>query len=261
MATHNSVTRLHGKVALITGGSRGIGAAVTRRLAAEGAAVAVNYRSDAAAADALVKEIVGSGGRAVALQADVSDPAQSKSLVEGVVEEFGELHLLASNAGIEHFGPLQSISLDEFDRVFHTNVAGQLFVTQSAAAAMASGSRIVLTSSVSARIAVHHHTLYSASKAAVNAMVLTLAPELAEIGIAINAIAPGGTATDMAAENAKHYIHPALAQVDPQVVGQSMNSLRRLANPEEIASAVAFLLSDDASYVTGSTLDAAGGWI
>jgi 3-oxoacyl-[acyl-carrier protein] reductase len=261
MATHNSVTRLHGKVALITGGSRGIGAAVTRRLAAEGAAVAVNYRSDAAAADALVKEIVGNGGRAVARQADVSDPAQSKSLVEGVVEEFGELHLLASNAGIEHFGLLQSISLKDFDRVFHTNVAGQLFVTQSAVAAMASGGRIVLTSSVSARIAVHHHTLYSASKAAVNAMVLNLAPELAEIGIAINAVAPGGTLTDMAAENAKHYIHPALAQVDPQVVGQSMNSLRRLANPEEIASAVAFLLSDDASYVTGSTLDAAGGWI
>ena len=175
---------------------------------------------------------------------------------KGWSKKFGELHLLASNAGIEHFGPLQSISLEDFDRVFHTNVAGQLFVTQSAAAAMASGGRIVLTSSVSARIAVHHHTLYSASKAAVNAMVLTLAPELAEIGIAINAIAPGGTATDMAAENAKHYIHPALRQVDPKVVGQSMNSLRRLANPEEIASAVAFLLSDDASYVTGSTLDA-----
>ena len=107
----------------------------------------------------------------------------------------------------------------------------------------------------------HHHTLYGASKAAVSSMVLNLAPELAEIGIAINAIAPGGTATDMAAENAKHYTHPALAQVDPEVVGKSMNSLGRWANPDEIASTVAFLLSDDASYVTGSTLDAAGGWI
>jgi NAD(P)-dependent dehydrogenase (short-subunit alcohol dehydrogenase family) len=115
-----------------------------------------------------------------------------KSLVDEVIAEFGQLHLLASNAGIEHFGPLQSIRLEDFDRVFHTNVAGQLFVTQSAAAVNASGGRIVLTSSVSARIAVHHHTLYCASKAAVNAMVLTLAPELAEIGIAINAIAPGG---------------------------------------------------------------------
>ncbi|MET0701485.1 MAG: SDR family oxidoreductase [Mycobacterium sp.] len=261
MATHNSQARLTGKVALITGGSRGIGAAVTRRLAAEGAGVAVNYRSDAAAANALVKEIVGNGGRAVAFQADVSDPAQSQALVEDVVKEFGALHLLASNAGIEHFGPLASIGMDDFDRVFHTNVAGQLFVTQAAVATMAKGGRIVLTSSVSARIAVHHHALYGASKAAINAMVLNLAPELAEVGIAINAIAPGGTATDMAAENAKHYTHPALADVDPNVVGASMNSLGRWAGPDEIAAAVAFLLSDDASYITGSTLDAAGGWI
>ena len=92
-------------------------------------------------------------------------------------------------------------------------------------------------------------------------MVLNLAPELAELGIAINAIAPGGTATDMAAENAKHYTHLALAGVDPDVVGKSMNSLGRWADPDEIAAAVAFLLSDDASYLTGSTLDAGGGWI
>jgi NAD(P)-dependent dehydrogenase (short-subunit alcohol dehydrogenase family) len=261
MATKNSVARLSGKVALVTGGSRGIGAAVTRRLAQEGAAVAVNYRSDAAAAEALVGEIVANGGRAVAFQADVSDPAQSKSLVDAVVTEFGELHLLASNAGIEHFGTLQSLGLQDFDRVFHTNVAGQLFVTQAAVAAMTGGGRIVLTSSISARIAVHHHALYGASKAAVNAIVLNLAPELAEIGIAINAIAPGGTATDMAAENAKHYGHPALADVDPDVVGRSMNSLGRWADPDEIAAAVAFLLSDDASYLTGSVLDASGGWI
>jgi NAD(P)-dependent dehydrogenase (short-subunit alcohol dehydrogenase family) len=261
MAATREFSRLAGKTALITGGSRGIGAAVSRRLAAEGAAVAINYRSDSAAADALAKEITGNGGHAVTFQADVSDPAKSKALIDAVVAEFGELHLLASNAGIEHFGTLQSITMADFDRVFHTNVAGQLFVTQAAVAAMPRGGRIVLTSSISARIAVHHHALYGASKAAVNAMVLNLAPELAEAGIAINAIAPGGTATDMAAENAKHYTHPALAHVDQEMVGQSMNSLGRLADPEEIASAVAFLLSDDASYLTGSTLDAAGGWI
>lgn len=261
MTTRNPVAPLDGKVALITGGGRGIGAAICRRLAEEGAAVAVNYRSDAAAADLLVKEIVGNGGRAAAIQADVSDPVQSMSLVEDVVDEFGELHLLASNAGIEHFGSLQSITIDDFDRVFHTNVAGQLFVTQAAAAAMTNGGRIVLTSSVSARIAVHHHVLYGASKAAVSAMVLNLAPELAEIGIAINAIAPGGTATDMAAEVAEHYTHPALAGIDPNLLGRSMNALGRLAEPDEIAAAVAFLLSGEASYLTGSTLDAAGGWI
>jgi NAD(P)-dependent dehydrogenase (short-subunit alcohol dehydrogenase family) len=261
MTTQISAARLGGKVALITGGSRGIGAAVTRRLAAEGAAVAINYRSDAEAADALVAEVIGGGGRAVAIRADVSDPAQSRSLVDDVVDQFGALHLLASNAGVEHFGPLASLTMNDFDRIFHTNVAGQLFVTQAAAAAMTDGGRIVLTSSISARIAVHHHTLYGASKAAVNAMVLNLAPELAEAGIAINAIAPGGTATDMAAEHAKSYTHPELADVDPDKVIKSMNSLRRLADPQEIAAAVAFLLSEDASYLTGSVLDASGGWI
>jgi len=119
----------------------------------------------------------------------------------------------------------------------------------------------VLTSSVSARIAVHHHTLYAASKAAVSAMVLNLAPELAERGIAINAIAPGGTATDMAAEHTASYTPPALRDVPPETVIQSMNALGRLAEPDEIAAVAAFLLSPDASYITGATIDAAGGWI
>lgn len=259
MAVQKSVDRLSGKIALITGGSRGIGAAITRRLAGEGAAVAINYRSDAAAAEALVKEIVGNGGRAVAFQADVSDHSESKSLVDDVVAEFGALHLLASNAGIEHFGALQSITLADFDRVYHTNVAGQLFVTQAAVAAMTEGGRIVLTSSISARIAVRHHSLYGPSKAAINSLVLNLAPELAAVGIAINAIAPGGTATDMAVENAKHYGQP--AEDVGSIRMDMVNSLGRLAEPAEIAAAVAFLLSEDASYLTGSVLDASGGWM
>jgi 3-oxoacyl-[acyl-carrier protein] reductase len=253
--------RLTGKVALITGGSRGIGAAITRRLAAEGAAVAINYRSGSDAADALVTEIVDGGGRAKAFQADVSDPTQPRRLIAEVATEFGGIDVVASNAGVEHFGALQSITPEDVDRVFHTNVAGQLFVVQAAAAAMTGGGRIVLTSSISARIAVYQHTLYAASKAAVSAMVLNLAPELAEVGIAINAIAPGGTATDMATQNAKYYTPPALADVDPGAVIKSMNAIGRLAGPDEIAAAVAFLLSDDASYVTGSTLDASGGWM
>jgi 3-oxoacyl-[acyl-carrier protein] reductase len=254
-------TRLTGKIALVTGGSRGIGAAISRRLAAEGAAVAINYRSGGDAAAALVAEIVDGGGRATALQADVSDPVQPKELVARVVADLGGLDLVASNAGVEHFGALDAITSEDFDRVFHTNVAGQLFVVQAAAAAMGAGGRIVLTSSISARIAVYQHTLYAASKAAVSAMVLNLAPELAERGIAINAIAPGGTATDMATENAKYYTPPALADVDPDAVVKSMNAIGRLAETDEIAAAVAFLLSEDASYVTGSTLDASGGWV
>jgi 3-oxoacyl-[acyl-carrier protein] reductase len=253
--------RLAGKTAVVTGAGRGIGAAIARRLAAEGAAVAVNYVQDSASAQALVTDIRGNGHRAVALQADVGDVSQTQALIGRVVDEFGGLDILASNAGVEHFGALDTITPADFDRVFRINVAGQLFVTQAAVAAMPTGGRVLLTSSISARIAVYQHTLYAASKAAVSAMVLNLAPELAERGICINAIAPGGTATDMAAEHGARYTPPALRDVDPDAVTRSMIAIGRLAQPDEIAAAAAFLLSADASYITGTTIDVAGGWL
>lgn len=253
--------RLAGKRALVTGGSRGIGAAITRRLAAEGATVAVNYVADHSSADELVTELADKGHQVAAFRADVSDRAQAHDLVRRMVAEFGGLDILASNAGVEHFGALESITEADFDRVFHINAAGQLFVTQAAAAAMISGGRILLTSSISARIGVYQHTLYAASKAAVSAMVLNLAPELAERGITINAIAPGGTATDMAAEVGARYTPPALRDVPAEAVIASMNALGRLADPDEIAAVAGFLLSPDASYLTGATIDASGGWM
>lgn len=255
----NESARLAGKRALVTGGGRGIGAAIARRLAAEGAAVAVNYVANRSSADALVRELTDKGYQAAAFRADVADRAQTADLVAWVVDEFGGLDILASNAGVEHFGALESITDADFDRVFRINVAGQLFATQAAVAAMKSGGRILLTSSVSARIAVHSHTLYAASKAAVSAIALNLAPELAERGIAINAIAPGGTATDMAAEVAALYTPPALRDVLAEKVIESMSAIGRLADPDEIAAVAAFLLSPDASYITGATIDASGG--
>ena len=251
--------RLEGKRALITGGGRGIGAAIARRLASDGAAVAINYVSDAHSAEALVAELTAAGHRAAAFQADVAHAEQTHDLVGQVVDEFGGVDLLASNAGVEYFGALESITVADFDRVFHINVAGQLFATQAAAAAMTAGGRILLTSSVSARIAVYQHTLYAASKAAVSAMVLNLAPELAERGIAINAIAPGGTATDMAAEHAPSYTPPSLRGVAPEDILKSVYALGRRAEPSEIAAIASFLLSADASYLTGATIDASGG--
>ena len=202
-----STSSLAGKRVLVTGGSRGIGAAIVRRLASQGATVAVNYRSDRAAADALVGELRDNGCAASAFPADVSDAAQAHELVGAVVSEFGGLDLLVSNAGVEHFGALETITQADFDRLFQTNVAGQLFVTQAAVAAMTDGGRIVLSSSVSVRLAVHHHALYAASKAAIPAMVRNLAPELAERNIAINAIAPGATATRMATA-LQRQLHP-----------------------------------------------------
>jgi NAD(P)-dependent dehydrogenase (short-subunit alcohol dehydrogenase family) len=249
---------LNGKVALVTGGSRGIGAAVVRRLAADGAAVAVNYRANAEKAQALVDEIVAAGGTAVALAADVSEPEQTGRLVDEAVNRLGGLDILVSNAGIEHFGALGTITPDDFDRIYRTNVRGQLFAAQHAARHLGEGGRIVLTSSVSASRAFRHHTLYASSKAAVEAMVLNLAPELGERGITINAIAPGGTATDMAADASPQYME-GRENVDVAAELKHMIALGRLAQPQEIAAAVAFLVSPDASYMTGRTLAVDGG--
>ena len=251
--------KLTGKIAVVTGASRGIGKAIATKLASEGAIVAINYRNNAQPAEELVSELKEQGFKAQAFRADMSKPEESQALLEDVVKAFGKVDILVSNAGIEHFGKLEEITKEDFDRVFSTNVAGQLFVTQAAARYLPSGGRIVLTSSVSAKISVFHHTLYAASKAAVSAMVLNLAPELGERGITINAIAPGGTATDMATENGKLYTHPALRDAPPEALLKSKTSLQRLAQPEEIAAAVTFLVSDDASYITGSTLAVDGG--
>ena len=181
--------------------------------------------------------------------------------MDEVAASFGALDILVSNAGIEHFGALEDITPEDFDRIFSVNTRGQLFAVQAAVRHMRPGGRLVLTSSVSARIGVFHHTLYAASKAAVSAMVMNLAPELGARGLTINAIAPGGTATDMAAENAKHYTPPSLQGVSPEAVLQSQVALGRLARPEEIAATVAFLVSEDASYITGSTVAINGGWM
>jgi NAD(P)-dependent dehydrogenase (short-subunit alcohol dehydrogenase family) len=250
---------LKGKIAVVTGGGRGIGRAVAIRLAQEGAAVAINYRSDRKSATAVVDELTDHGHRAVAIQADVSDPDQTGRLMDQAAETLGGLDILVSNAGIEHFGALAEITPADFDRVFATNTRGQLFAVQHAARHMGPGSRIVLTSSVSARKSVFHHTLYAASKAAVEVMALNLAPELGQRGITINAIAPGGTSTDMSAASGPRYIHPDLP-LDENTAIPATTALGRWAEPSEIAAAVAFLVSADASYITGRTIPVDGGF-
>jgi 3-oxoacyl-[acyl-carrier protein] reductase len=251
--------RLGGKVAVITGGSRGIGRAAAIRLADEGAAVAVNYRASAEPAKALVAELTARGARAVAIQADVADPARTADLMDQAAEALGGIDILVSNAGIEYFGRLSEITPEDFDRVFATNARGQLFAVQHAVRHMGAGGRVLLMSSVSAHKSVFHHTLYAASKAAVEAMALNLAPELATREITINALAPGGTVTDMSAEVGHLYSHPDI-ELDPAVRMKAMCALGRFARPEEIAAVIAFLASAEASYITGRTIPVDGGF-
>ncbi|MFI1912838.1 SDR family NAD(P)-dependent oxidoreductase [Nocardia sp. NPDC020380] len=258
--TSAGTPRFAGKVAVVTGGSRGIGAAVAARLAGEGAAVAIGYRSGREAADELVAELKTQGAEVIAMRADVADPDETEALIEYAVAEFGQLDILASCAGIEHFDALENVTPADFDRVYTVNTRGQFFAAQHAAARLRAGGRIVLTSSVSASRAIFAHTLYASSKAAVESMVLNLAPELGARGITINAIAPGGTATDMAAEHAASYQHPKLAGKIPMTEWLTTHgALGRLADPAEIAAGYAFLASGDASYMTGRTLQLDGG--
>ena len=213
--------------ALITGGSRGIGAAVARRLAAEGAAVTITYRSNAGLAEALVAELTEAGHTAFAFRSDVRDRAAAHQVASAAADRMGGLDVLVSNAGVEYFGPLAGITEDDVRRILDTNVAGQLWAVQAAVPLMTGGGRIVLMSSVSNGIAVYEHSLYAASKAAVVALARNLAPELAARDIAINAIAPGGTATDMATENARALHAPAAARV--RHVAQGPDQPARLA--------------------------------
>ena len=183
---------LNHKVAVVTGGGRGIGKEIALKLGGLGARLAINYLKNADEAAAVAAQLIQSGAEAKTFQADVSSSVACDAMIEHIYREFGSIDLLASNAGIEHFAPLEEISKVDVMNVFGTNVFGQLFITKAACEYMKNGSRIVLTSSISAQLGIFHHTLYAASKAAVSAMVKNLAPELGARGICINAIAPGG---------------------------------------------------------------------
>jgi 3-oxoacyl-[acyl-carrier protein] reductase len=226
------------KIAVVTGAGQGIGKAIATRLANDGATVVINYRGHSEVANEFVSELTSKGLKASSFQADVSKDAERRGLVEHVVDTFGVIDILVNNAGVEHFGKLEDITEEDFSRVFSINVAGQLFVTQAASPHIPRGGRVVLTSSISAVRSILNHTLY---------------------GITINAVAPGGTETNMAKEAGKLYVRSGLEDVPFDRLMKATSALQRMAQPEEIAAAVAFLASEDASYITGSTLAVDGG--
>ncbi len=250
-------SRLQGRVALVTGASRGIGRAVALRLAGEGAAVAVNYHSHPAEAEAVVAEICSGGGKAAALRADIADRAAVKAMVEEAAGRLGPIDILVNNAGLLYTGDLLDYNDAEFDRMWQVNVKGVLHVTAAVAPAMIERryGRVINVSSIAALgTALKGTTLYAATKAAVLILTKRLALELGPNGITVNAVLPGFTMTEMvSADKTPEQIH----QMTARVAEKSM--LRRTGQPDDIARVISFLASDESSFMTGQFLAADGG--
>ena len=241
---------LQDKVALVTGASRGIGAAIAARLAADGAKVVVNYARSEAAANDVVDAITKRGGDAIAVKGDIADLDQLAGLVDAALKRYGRLDILVNNAACSERRTLDEIDRDHFARHFTLNVRGLLFLTQAAARHMTSGGRIINITSGIVRARVAGSAVYAASKAAVEAFTRCLAAELGPRGITINSLAPGPTESDMLRESVPEPVQKLL-------VGQT--PLGRLGTPHDIADAVAFLASDDSRWITGEVIGANGG--
>jgi len=247
------MSKLAGKVAVVTGASKGIGASIAQHLAAEGASVVVNYASSKAGADAVVKGITANGGKAIAIQADVSKIEDIQRLFAETKSAYGKLDILVNNAGIYEFAPLAGVTPDPFHRQFNLNVLGLLLTTQEAVKLIdGNGGSIINISSIVGRMPVPTGSVYSATKAAVDAITVALAGELGARKIRVNSLNPGMVETEG--------FHTAgLDQSEFRKTVESQTPLGRIAQPEDIARAAVFFASDDAGWVTGQTLLVSGG--
>jgi 3-oxoacyl-[acyl-carrier protein] reductase len=244
---------LKGKVAVVTGASKGIGAGIAKSLAGAGAAVVVNYASSKEGADRVVAEIKARGGRAIAVKGDVAKAADVRHLFEETRKAFGALDVLVNNAGIYKFQPLDEITEDEFHRQFNTNVLGTILATQEAARHFGpDGGSVINISSVASESPVPTASVYSATKGAVDAATRVLAAELGPRRIRVNVIAPGGVETEG--------LH-AMGIMDSDFAKQMVadTPLGRLGQPDDIAGVALFLASDDSRWLTGERLTASGG--
>ena len=239
----------HEKVALITGSSRGIGRAIAERLGADGISVVINYQTNEEAAEKVVAAIEANGGDAVAVRADVVDPQQLRGLFDAAEEHFGGLDILVNNVGIGGFAPIAAATDEQFDTIFATNTRATFVALREAARRLREGGRIVV---ISSGIALAHGPgtgIYGASKAAGDAMALTLAKELGHRGITVNSVLPSVTRTDAAEGLSPDILNRILAQTP----------LRRLGEPADIADIVGFLVSGEGRWITGQTINAGGG--
>jgi 3-oxoacyl-[acyl-carrier protein] reductase len=247
------MAKLQGKVALVTGASKGIGAAIAKELAAQGAAVAVNYSGSKAAAEKVVDEIKKAGGKAIAVQASVGDPDAIGPLVSKVVNEFGPIDILVNNAGIYEFGPLEQITPDHFHKQFNINVLGLLLVTQAAVKQFnPAGGSIVNISSVVADGS-PNASVYSATKGAVDTISASLAQELGPKRIRVNSLSPGLIETEG--------VHAAgFIGSEFQKAAEARTPFGRIGQPKDIATAAALLASDDSGWINGQAIHASGGF-
>src|SRR5262245_58512681 len=242
--------KLEGKVVLVTGGSRGIGAAIAKRLAADGAAVAITYSSSKDKADEIVRSIESAGGRALAIQADNNNPEAVKNAVIETVKTFDGIDVLVNNAGIAIFKALDEFSLDEFDRTFAVNVRAVFVASQEAARHMKEGGRIITIGSINAdRMPIAGGSVYGMSKAAVAGLTRGLARDLGPRGITVNVVQPGPVDTDMNPADG-----PFAELLKP------MLAIKRYSETHEVAAMVSYLASEDAAYVTGAALTIDGGF-
>jgi 3-oxoacyl-[acyl-carrier protein] reductase len=243
---------LTGKVAIVTGASKGIGAAIARTFAGAGAAVAVNYASSKADAERVVGEIVKAGGKAVAIQADVAKRADVERLFEETKAKLGLPNILVNNAGVYRFGPLESLTEQDFHSHFDTNVLGAILAIQEAVKAFGgAGGSIINISTISSTNPSPNSLLYSASKSAIDTITRELALELTGKGIRVNAIAPGMTETE-------GFAAAGLSAESAKALGFSL-PMGRLGKPEDIARVALFFASDQSAWVTGERISASGG--
>jgi 3-oxoacyl-[acyl-carrier protein] reductase len=244
--------KLSGKVALVTGASKGIGAAIAHALGAAGASVVVNYASSKAGADKVVAAITAAGGKAVAVGGDVSKPAGAQGIVDSAVKAFGRLDILVNNSGVYEFAPIEAVTEESFHRQFGVNVLGLLLTTQAALRHMGEGSSIVNIGSVASRVTPPGSSVYSATKGAVDSATGVLARELGPRKIRVNAVNPGMVETEG--------VHAAgFIGTDFHKQAIATTPLGRIGQPDDIADVVVFLASDDARWLTGEHLLASGG--
>lgn len=256
---HQNTTRLDGKVALVTGSGRGLGAGIALELGQRGAHVVVNYAKSASAAKKVVAAIEAAGSKAIAVQADVSKVPEVSKLFNETLAHFGRVDIVVSNSGMETFCAEEDVTEEDYDKVFGLNTRAQFFVAQHALRHCSKGGRIILTSSVAATMSgIRNHALYAGSKAAVEGFTRSFSADCGAKQMTVNAIAPGGIKTDMYTDNAWHYVPGADPSWPMEAIDEGLanfSPLKRVGLPQDVSRVVAFIAGPESEWINGKFFD------